>query len=130
MNPEQVTLSRHIDLYFKALELAAYSEYSTRVGVVVSKGRKIKCGAFNTLRNPSQNVPYGEATFHAEINAIKMLPLGKGRCTMYIGRIGRSGLSLPSRPCKQCMRAIIDFLDFDEIVYLDKFNKIVLEKLP
>src|SRR6187402_1411737 len=85
---DTLLLKRHLRLYEKAVDIAACSEYTTRVGAVISKSSRVICGSFNTVRNPAKNVPYGDATTHAEINALRLLPESYNeKCTMYIARI-------------------------------------------
>lgn len=121
------TLTRDLDLFERASLLAFEGDYGTKVGCVAAKGSKFLCGAVNTIRNPAMNVPHGEATRHAEYNVLRMLE-NVDKITLYIARVNSGGSDLPSRPCNKCMRMIKEF-GVKEIVYFDRFNKIVKEKI-
>jgi len=125
--PEMSTLQRDIDFYVDATVIASYSDYTTRVGCIAAKGNKIISVASNRLRNSALNVPYGEATTHAEMNVLNMLG-ETGRVTLYIARLGKMEQELPSRPCVNCMKAILK-TDIREIVYMDKSGHVVKERL-
>jgi len=117
-------LTRDLEFYDRALQVARSSNYSTRVGCVASKSTRIICSAANKLTNPSLNVPIGEATKHAEMAVLTMLT-DYAKVTLYIARPGRV-TDLPSRPCVKCMRAIKD-KGIREIVYLSKNGRVVKE---
>lgn len=121
------TLSRDISFYWQAVDLADYSDYSTKVGCIAAKGNKRIAGAVNRLRNPAKNVPYEEITYHAEFNVLQMLD-DYDKVTLYIARLGKMGMDMPSRPCIRCMNKLYTY-SIDEIVYKDKFNKIIKEKV-
>jgi deoxycytidylate deaminase len=122
------TITRDLKFYAKACDLARQSNYITskKVGCVAAKNTRLLAGAFNTVRNSNFNVPYGLSTFHAEMNVLRMLDK-PDRVTLYIARIGQSG-ELPSRPCKRCMLEL-EAKSIHEIVYLDRFGKVVKEKI-
>ncbi len=123
-------LQRDLDLYWdSAVRVASQSDYATRVGCVAAKGNRVIAGAFNTLRNISANVPYGEATMHAEINVLRMLDQS-AKITLYIARLNKTGKPMPSRPCIPCMLNIKHSgFSIREIVYMDTYNKVVKERL-
>lgn len=125
MTPAELT--RDIDFYYEAVKLTKASEYTTKVGCLSAKGNKRLALAVNTVRNPAKNVPYGEATTHAEMNVLHMLN-STARVTLYIARVGKLMQELPSRPCHRCMLEIRNS-GIKEIVYLDKFHKVVKEIL-
>ena len=121
-------LERDRKFYYAARRLANQSSYSIRVGAVAANNGKLLAGAFNTIRNPSSNVPFGHATFHAERNCLLMVPFDSlRRATLYVARIDKSGKRMPSRPCNRCM-VFLQQRGIRELVYFDgKF--IVKEKL-
>jgi deoxycytidylate deaminase len=121
------TLQRDIDFYSDATVIASYSDYTTRVGCVAAKGNKIIAVASNRVRNAAANVPYGDATTHAECNVLNMLG-ETDRVTLYIARLGNMEQELPSRPCKNCMKAILK-TNVRELVYMDKFGHVLKERL-
>lgn len=120
-------LQRDLDYYADATVIASYSDYTTRVGCIAAKGNKIISVASNRVRNQNLNVPYGEATTHAEINVLNMLG-ETDRVTLYIARLGKLEQELPSRPCRSCMKAILE-TNIREIVYMDKYGHTVKERL-
>lgn len=119
--------------YFKvAATVAAVSDYSTKVGCVAAKGNKLICSASNRLRNPAKNVPWKEATTHAEINVLRLIGFdGARKLTLYIARLNKSGQTMPSRPCVTCMETITkeNPVIVYEIVYINQFGHLVKEKL-
>jgi deoxycytidylate deaminase len=122
-------LSRDLDLFGKAGLAASLSDYSTRVGCVAAKSRKVIAVSANKLRNPSNNVPYGEASIHAEMGVMAMLLNEEySKLTLYIARLGRLQNNLPSRPCRACILEITG-CGIRELVYMDKFKHIVKEYL-
>ena len=122
------TITRDLRFYAKACDLARQSNYITakKVGCVAAKNTRLLAGAFNTVRNANFNVPFGLSTFHAEMNVLRMLDK-PDRVTLYIARVGSQG-ELPSRPCKRCMLEL-EAKGIHEIVYLDRFGKVVKEKI-
>lgn len=124
---DAVALARDLDFYNAATVVARDSDYTTRVGCIAAKGAKKICSAANAVRNHAMNVSFGEATYHAEMNVLRMLPR-TDRVTLYIARLGKLYQSLPSRPCNRCMERIRDS-GIKEIVYLDKYNRVVKELL-
>ena len=122
------TLERDRKFYYSARRLASQSMYPIRVGCIAAHNGKVLAGAFNTIRNPASNVPYGNATYHAEYNCISMVPDRLvSRITLYVARIDKSSKRMPSRPCDRCMVNIAT-RDIREIVYFDG-QFIVKEKL-
>lgn len=121
-------LERDRKFYFSAKRLAWQSSYAIRVGALLANNGQTLAGAFNTVRNPANNVPYGGATFHAERNCL--LLAGRRslrRATLYIARIDKSGKHMPSRPCDRCLESI-GIKGVRELVYFDG-QFIVKEKL-
>jgi deoxycytidylate deaminase len=127
--PNVELLSRDIELFGKAGLAASLSDYSTRVGCVAAKSRKVIAISANKLRNPSINVPYGQASTHAEMGVMAMLLDEEyKRLTLYIARLGRLHQNLPSRPCRACILEISG-CGIREIVYMDRFKHVVKEFL-
>lgn len=121
------TLSRDLAFYWEAVDLAEYSSYTTRVGCIAAKGSKKIAGGFNRLRNPAKNVSFGDATFHAEYNVLRLVGY-PDKVTLYIARLGKNNKTMPSRPCNRCMEMINDN-GIAEIVYMNQFGSIVKEKV-
>lgn len=123
-----VELARDRKLYYTAKRLAGQSSYPIRVGCILANNNTVISGAFNTIRNPASNVPYGHATFHAERNCLVLAGgYSLRRATLYIARIDKSGKRMPSRPCSRCLDSIQES-GLRELVYFDGHN-IVKEKL-
>jgi deoxycytidylate deaminase len=127
MTTELDLLLRDKKFYDDACDLAYYSDYSIRVACIAAKGAKRICGAVNTVRNSALNVPFGEASRHAEYNCLTQLA-SSDKVTLYIARLSKTHQEMPSRPCNRCM-LVLRGAGIKEIVYMDRFHKVVKEKL-
>jgi deoxycytidylate deaminase len=112
-----------------AQRLAEFGQHRVRVGCVAAIGRKRLAGSFNTYRNMAMNVDWNQATRHAEVNCMYMVPWEKkNKTTLYVARIGIYREPRPSFPCEACMDAIVS-KEFKAIVYMNDAGEIVKEKL-
>ena len=100
-------VSLHDEILFqRAADLAMFGEHHrVRVGAILAKGVTTFKTGFNRSRNPVENVPYGEATIHAERQVIE--GVAKSNCTLYVARLGLSGSLMTSWPCSECMEHIV-----------------------
>jgi deoxycytidylate deaminase len=117
-----------LDTQHVAAVTARIPDYRVRVGAVLAKGDRLLCAASNRVRNSAKNVPYGEATTHAEQACLNM-DINSDKMTMYIARLNTFGHEMPSRPCIACMKEIRKKTSIKEIVYLDLYHSIVKERL-
>lgn len=114
--------------YIRAERLCKLSNYSIRVGAFAAHNGKVLAGSFNTVRNNPRHTSYGNATYHAEFNCIRMVPPRLlSRITLYVARISKMGERMPSRPCDRCINLLYDN-DVREICYFDG-TVLVKEKL-
>lgn len=115
----QLALERDRTHYYRAIELAKFSDYPVRVGSVAAVNSKFLAGAFNTVRNLAENVGYGSATYHAEYNCICLVPPRLlSRITLYVARVNKAGQRMPSRPCDRCWE-MISANSVRKVVYFD-----------
>ena len=121
-------LTRDRKFYDLAATTARIPDYRVRVGAVLAKGDRLLCCASNRVRNSAKNVPYGEATTHAEQACLNM-DNHNDKMTMYIARLNKAGVEMASRPCIKCMNEIRKNTSIKEIVYLNQFHKIIKERL-
>jgi len=119
---------RDIDFFQRTVNLASQSSYAKRVACIAAINNKLVGGAFNTQRNPAMNVPFGEASRHAEWNCLRLVQdKDYPRVTLYIARINAEGMPLPSRPCVRCMTEIRQ-KGVTELVYVSKHNNRVVKE--
>lgn len=103
----------------KTLELAARGEHRVRVGAFLMKGSRPLGGSWNRARNPVDNVPFGNATVHAEQHVLKANQSKVEGCTLYVARISINGDLMASFPCRLCMEAIRLDGKVSKLVYFD-----------
>lgn len=119
---------RDLTMFSRAALVAVSGENRVRVGAVVTKGRNTLSDGYNRYRNQNSNVPYGEATVHAERAALARVGHHLN-CTLYVARIGLNGSLMPSLPCDDCMGYIVNETAVSKIVYLNQFGDITKVRL-
>lgn len=123
----ETTLSRDHVYYSDAVNLARWSNLPTAVGAVAAHNNKRLAGGFNTLRNAAPNVEFGQASYHAEHNVARMVPVRlRTRATLYVARLSKLDDEMPSRPCTRCRKLLAD-MGLTEVVYLNNEGKLVKE---
>lgn len=102
----------------RALRIAESSTCKNRHGAVIAQGRRILSVGINTFRSNPNNVtdPKNEASFHAEISALRGLRSRSDGLSLYVGRLSRQGNSLLSKPCMRCWD-IISSSGISRVVY-------------
>lgn len=104
-----------------ALRESYKSTYKQRIGVVISRGRRILARGHNEIRHKSTGVmrytEYSES-LHAERMACALLPKEElSGATIWIAREFKDGGGYAlAMPCEQCRRLIED-MGFARIVY-------------
>lgn len=87
------------------------SEYSQKVGAVITSGNKIISKACNELRYCSTGIRYTpwENSIHAERNACRKVTKDKLKgCYIFVYRELSNGELALAKPCDGCMELIID----------------------
>lgn len=105
-----------------AIQLAALSEHSTRVGAVITNGKHVITTGVNSKykSHPLQkyyndryrnfNVPIHN-NIHAELDAIlkyQRMKIHSNKLQIYIARLNKANQLQPAKPCPACRAAIID----------------------
>lgn len=103
----------------RAIELSERGEHRVRVGTLLLKGSRPLGGSWNRARNPIDNVPFGDATVHAEQHVLKTNKSNVFGCTLYVARISVRGDLMASFPCYRCMDAIYSDGKVSKLVYFD-----------
>lgn len=102
----------------RAIKIATTSTCRQQHGVVLAKGAKVIAVAVNTERNDPNNCsnPKLEASFHAEINAIKQWTGDMKDVTLYSARVNKLGFPMHAKPCDNC-QSIIDILGIRKVYH-------------
>ena len=106
-------------MFQRASEIARQGQHHrVRVGAILTKGRTTLNTGYNRTRNIGENVPYGSATVHAEVQVLTNVSSGSN-CTLYVARLDLNGNVVASWPCKDCMLHIISCECVRKICYYD-----------
>ena len=103
----------------RAIDISKTSTCRQKHGVVIAHGPKVMAIAVNTDRNSPDicTDPKSEASFHAEINALKqMRGIDLTKMTLYSARTNNRGEPLNARPCPRC-QAVIEFLGIGKVIH-------------
>lgn len=103
----------------RAIEVSKQSTCRQKHGVVIARGAKVIAVAVNTDRNnPSQcSNPKHEASFHAEVNAIKQIKSSDlSNAVLYSARTNNDGEPMNAKPCLRC-QAVIEFLNIKKVIH-------------
>lgn len=91
----------HLD---RALKLASISTCRHKHGAVIAQGRRVLGVGINIFRSDPNNVtnPKTEASFHAEISALRSVRRVEPDYILYVARVRPDGTSALSKPCLYC----------------------------
>lgn len=93
----------------RALRIAKTSTCRQKHGAIVANGKRVHSVGVNSFRSHPNVVsdPKADASWHAEVAAIRGMRGIPTGMTLYVARVGKAGLPVLSKPCPRCMSFMI-----------------------